>query len=37
MILPILLPWIWDTVFNILLTFSDLRYLGTLIMRMFAL
>ena len=27
-ILSILLPWIWDTVFNILVAFRDIEYLG---------
>ena len=27
---------IWDTVFNILVTFRDIEYLGELIMRIFA-
>ena len=36
MILSILLPGIWDTVFNILVTFRDIDYLGKLIMGIFA-
>ena len=35
-ILSILLPGIWDTVFNIFVTFRDIDYLGNLIMGMFA-
>ena len=35
-ILSILLPGIWDTVFNILVTFRDIDYLGKLIMGIFA-
>ena len=31
MILSILLPGIWDTVFNIFVTFRDIEYLGKLI------
>ena len=34
-ILSILLPGIWDTVFNILVTFRDIDYLGKLIMWIF--
>ena len=36
MLLSILLPGIWDTVFNILGTFMDIEYLGKLIMGIFA-
>ena len=35
-ILSILLPGIWDTVFNIFITFRDIEYLGNLIMGIFA-
>ena len=35
-ILSILLPGIWDTVFNILVTFRDFEYSGKLIMGIFA-
>ena len=35
-ILSILLPEIWDTVFNILVNFRDIEYLGKLIMWIFA-
>ena len=35
-ILSKLLPGIWDTVFNILVTFSDIEYLGKLITGIFA-
>ena len=35
-ILPILLPGIWDTVFNNLVTFRDIEYFGKLIMGIFA-
>ena len=35
-ILSILLPGIWDTVFNILVTFSDIEHLEILIMGIFA-
>ena len=35
-ILTILLPGIWDTVFNISVTFRDIEYLGKLIMGIFA-
>ena len=28
--------WIWDTVFNIFVTFRDIEYLGKLIMGIFA-
>ena len=35
-ILSILLPGIWDTVFNILVTFRDIDYFGKLIMGIFA-
>ena len=35
-ILSILLPWIWDNVFNILVTFRDIDYLGKLTMGIFA-
>ena len=35
-ILSILLPGTWDTVFNILVTFGDIDYLGKLIMGIFA-
>ena len=35
-ILSILLPGIWDTVFNIFVTFRDIEYLGNLIMGIFA-
>ena len=35
-VLSILLPGIWDTVFNILVTFRDIEYLGKLIMGIFA-
>ena len=34
--LSILLPGIWDTVFNILFTFRDIWYLGKLNMGTFA-
>ena len=36
MILSILLSGIWDTVFNILVTFRDIDYLRKLIMGIFA-
>ena len=32
----ILFSWIWDTVFNILVTFRDIDYLRKLIIRIFA-
>ena len=35
-LLSILFPGIWDTVFNILVTFRDIDYLGKLIMGIFA-
>ena len=35
-ILSILLPGIWDTVFNIFITFRDIEYLGQLIIGIFA-
>ena len=35
-ILSILLPGIWDTQFNIFVTFWDIEYLGKLIMGIFA-
>ena len=35
-ILSIVLPGIWDTVFNILSTFRDIGHLGKLIMVIFA-
>ena len=35
-ILSILLPGIWDTSFNVLITFRDIAYLGKLIMGIFA-
>ena len=35
-ILSILLPVIWDTVFNILVNFRDIEYLRKLIMGIFA-
>ena len=35
-ILSILLPGIWDTVFNIFVTFRDIEDLGKLIMGIFA-
>ena len=35
-VLSILLPGIWDTVFNIFVTFRDIEYLGKLIMGIFA-
>ena len=35
-ILSILLTGIWDTVFNILVTFRDIEYLGKLIIGIFA-
>ena len=35
-ILSILLPGIWDTVFNILVAFRDIDYLGKLIMGILA-
>ena len=34
--LSILLPGIWDTVFNILVTIRDIEYLGKLITGIFA-
>ena len=34
-ILSILLPGIWDTLFNISVTFRDIEYLGNLIMGIF--
>ena len=36
MILSILFPGIWDTVFNILVTSMAIEYLGKLIMGIFA-
>ena len=33
--LSILIPGIWDTVFNILFSFTDIEYLGNLIMGIF--
>ena len=33
---PFLLPGIWDTVFNILVTFRDIEYFGKLIIGIFA-
>ena len=35
-VLSILLPVIWDTVFNIFYTFRNIEYLGKLNMRIFA-
>ena len=36
-ILSNLLPGIWDTVFNILFTFMDIKYFGELIMGILAI